>query len=172
MISVRWVLFIMSVTLPAGDVLSPRAVTQGLARPSNQSDSTCSDEKNFSRCFRSLSMANGLTSGGFAYSENTYTGPDGEKVYFRTVHYDSRDRAVQAFDEIEKSATKTLDQAKKVNKNGLEEKLAVLELGNESQRGASIVIATSDNKLMSTQSKSSRDVEIVANQMKKHTPAP
>src|ERR1700691_1950760 len=100
MISVRWVLFFMSVSLPAGDVLSPQAVAQGLARPSNQIDSTCSDEKNFSRCFRLLTMANGFTSGGFAYSENTYTGPDGEKVYFRAVHYDTRDRAVQAFDEI------------------------------------------------------------------------
>jgi hypothetical protein len=117
-------------------------------------------------------MANGFISGGFACSENTYSGPDGEKVYFRTIHYESRDRAVQAFDEIENSATKTLDQAKKVNKNGLEEKLAVLELGSESKHGASIVIATSDNTMMSTQSKSSQDFEIVANQMKKHTAAP
>jgi len=172
MISVRWVLFIISVSLPAGDVLSPQAIAQGVARPSNQIDSTCSDEKNFSRGFRLLTMANGFISGGFACSENTYSGPDGEKVYFRTIHYESRDRAVQAFDEIENSATKTLDQAKKVNKNGLEEKLAVLELGSESKHGASIVIATSDNTMMSTQSKSSQDFEIVANQMKKHTAAP
>ena len=43
-------------------------------------------EFSFSANSRLLRMGNGITKDGFVYSQNVYLGPDGEKVYFQTIH--------------------------------------------------------------------------------------
>jgi hypothetical protein len=130
--------------------------------------SDCADENRFSHCFSLVKMADGVTADHFVYSENTYTGPDGEEVYFRTVHYTSRERAAQEFEDIQKSAIKVSDHAKTVNDDGQEDKLAVLELAGNPQRDGSIIIALVGKNFRSTQSKSLEDILLLANQMKEH----
>jgi hypothetical protein len=143
--------------------------TQTTPQSKDQVNSDCADEKRFSQCFKLVSMANGATADHFIYSENTYTGPDGEKVYFRTVHYTSRERAAQEFEDIEKSAIQVVDRAKTVNDDGEEDELAVLELADNPQRGRSIIISLVGKDFRSTQSKSAEDILILANQMKQQT---
>ena len=134
----------------------------------DQIDASCADEKNFSKCFHLLRMAHGATSDHFIYSENTYEGPDSATIYSRIVHYASHDRAAKEFQDKVKSAVKVLDKARAPNDEGQDDELAVLVLDDKPERGDSIVVAVSGKDFLTTQSKSSQDVLIIANQMKQH----
>jgi hypothetical protein len=167
MISVRWVLLFAFTGWCSANAL---AQSKGAPKPSpsaNPANLDCTDEKNFSRCFKLVSTAHGRN-----FTQNTYTGPDGETVYTAEVSFDSREKAVKAFDELEKSAATTVDTAKLVGKDEREERLDVLRLEGEPFHGAWMAIQTSDDKLLTVQSKSSKDVEIMANQMKEHATKP
>jgi hypothetical protein len=108
----------------------------------DQIDVSCADEKNFSKCFNLLRMANGATSDHFIYSENTYKGPDGATIYSRKVHYASHERAAKEFQDTVKSAAKVLDQARAPNDEGQDDELAVLVLGDKPERTFSPAIET------------------------------
>lgn len=156
----------------AGSGGSAAAMAQSTSSPNppqttNPASLDCADEKNFSRCFKLLRTVHGR-----AFTENTYTGPDGETIYTRALNYDSRGQAVQAFDVIEKSGAKVVEATKLAGKDEREERLVVLQLPGEPLRGSWMVIQTADDKLLTVQSKSSKDVEIMANQMKQRTAKP
>jgi hypothetical protein len=167
MISFRWVFLFAFAGWCGANAVAQSSVAPKTPQATNPASLDCTDEKNFSRCFKLVRTVHGR-----AFTANTYTGPDGETVYTAEVSYDSRERVVQAFVELEKSAAKVLESKKLVGTEEREEKLDVLRLEGEPVRGGTMVIQTSDENLLTVQSKSSKDVEIMANQMKQHTAKP
>lgn len=161
-------LFAVLALVPSPRNWNDDAFLQANPQGNDQIDPSCAEERNFSRCFKLLRMANGATSDNFVYSENTYKGPDGAKVYSRKVHYASHERAAKEFQDKVKSAVKVLDKARAPNDEGQDDELAVLVLDDKPERGESIVVAVSGKDFLTTQSKSSQDVLIIANQMKQH----
>ena len=61
-----------------------------------------------------LRMANGVTKDGFAFSQNTYRGTDGENLYFEIFHYRSAERAKNEFDTRVKDAPHVIERRKKL----------------------------------------------------------
>jgi hypothetical protein len=141
-----------------------QVTTQG----KDQIDPSCEDEKNYSRCFKMLRMANGTTPDHFLYSENTVQGPDGEKIYFQTIHYESHQRASEEFQNRLKSATKVIEHLKSPGDEGQDDEFAILDVGGDKQPSRTIVITVVGKEFRNLKSDSSQDVLIIANQMKHH----
>jgi|HubBroStandDraft_1064217.scaffolds.fasta_scaffold05921_3 hypothetical protein len=123
-------------------------------------------DKEFASKFSLLRMANGLTPDGFGFSENTYRGPDGEKVYFRTFHYHSVERARAEFESRIKTATKVLDRAVTKHDGGGVDETAVLVTTGENGKSLSMIVANVGENFRSVQSNSSEDIKPVADMLK------
>jgi hypothetical protein len=165
-----WFLLFSAVTIasPLPRNWNNSVILQATTPSKDQVDPSCADEKNYSRCFKMLTMANGATPDHFLYSENTVQGPDGEKIYFRTIHYESHQRAGEEFQNILKSATKAIEHLKSPGDDGQENELAILDVGGDKQPSRIIVITVVGKEFRNLKSDSSQDVLIIANQMKHH----
>jgi hypothetical protein len=97
-------------------------IAVGVLAPSTQSPATTNLDPFYPKS-KLLRMANGVTPDGAVFSENIYQGPDGNKVYFRIVHYPSPERAQGEFDSRIKAATRILDRTEA--KRGIESAISV-----------------------------------------------
>lgn len=123
-------------------------------------------DKEFASKFSLVRMANGLTPDGFGFSENTYRGPDGEKLYFRTVHYHSAERARAEFESRIKAATKVLDRAEAKGDGGGVAEMAVLVTTGGSGKQVSAIVLNVGENLRSVQSNLGEDIKQVAEMLK------
>ena len=136
-----------------------------LPGPGPQSGTTEADRE-FASKFSLLRMADGRTPDGFLFSQNTYRGPDGEKVYFRTFHYHSTERARAEFESRIKAATKVLDRVETKGDGGEVDEMAVLVTTGENGKPLSMIVVNAGENFRSVQSNSSEDIKQVADMLR------
>jgi hypothetical protein len=141
--------------------LAPQANPQEKGRADSAS---CAEVINFVSCFRLLRRSHGITKEGFGFSQNDYRGPDGEKVRFRIVHYDSTERARNEFEAQIRSATKVVDHQKKPFDQDKDYEMAELIVGKGNEPGMVISIVGKD--LRSAESDSPQDLAFIMSLMR------
>jgi hypothetical protein len=120
----------------------------------------------FTSRFKLLRMANGITPDHFGFSENTYEGPDLEKVYFRIVHYRSIDRAQGEFDQRMKNAVKVLDRLESKGESGGTDQMAVIVAGEGNAKQRTTILIHVGPDFRTVESNSAQDVLEVAGEIK------
>lgn len=169
-----WLSFVAAATIASGLPFgrwTRDLVSQTGAQSNNQMDRSCSDEKNFSHCFKLLSIAHGHTPDGVSYSQLAWRGPDGEKVQAWIFHYDSTELAKKQFDARVKSAKNVLDRATTLNYGGQAGEMALLEqeavnYGDDEQTDRIRLVSAVGRYFRIVQSKSSQDVQIMSDKLK------
>jgi hypothetical protein len=109
--------------------------------PGGAGEARTEGDKEFASKFNFVLRADGCTPDGFLFSQNTYRGPDGEKVYFRTFHYHSAERARAEFDSRVKPATKVFDRVATKRDGGAVDETAVLVTIGENGKPLSMLVA-------------------------------
>ena len=123
-------------------------------------------DKEFAAKFNLVRSSIGRTPDGYTYTENTYRGPDEEKVYFRTVHYHSTERAKAEFDNRVKTAIAVSDQAEAKRDDGGTDEMAVATIPGENQKQLRMIIVKSGEDFRTVRSNSNSDISEIAAFMK------
>ena len=114
-----------------------------------------------------LSMANGVTSDKFAFSQNTYRGCHGENVYFETFHYLSEERARREFDDRIRDAREIMERRKKLDENGqVRAEMAVLSVARDGKKPCATIVIVSGDLFRVVRSESLDDVLSIAKTLK------
>jgi predicted dehydrogenase len=114
-----------------------------------------------------LRMANGVTKDGFAFSQNTYRGTDGENLYFEIFHYRSAERAKNEFDTRVKDAPHVIERRKKLDDNGqVSAELAVLSVDIDGKKPTAMIVIVSEDTFRDVRSDSLDDILRIAKKLK------
>jgi hypothetical protein len=114
-----------------------------------------------------IRMAHGTMKDGFPFSENLYLGPDGEEVYFKTIHYHSADRVKKEFEAGLKESAKVLDHRKAADKNSqIKSEMVVITRAEGDEKILAMILITSGENLRTVRSYSLEDVLAVAKDLK------
>lgn len=161
--SLAWMwIYLSFAALPASHLQTSRAFQPGDILPQPGSQPPTEADKEFARKFDLIRMANGVTPDGFTFSENTYKGPDGEKVYFRVFHYHPAERARVEFESRIKTASKIVDRVQA--KGGGQ--MVILLTPNENKKQLSVILVYAEDDFRSVQSSSFDDIKRVAEMLK------
>lgn len=118
--------------------------------------------------FRLLRMGNGITKDGFVFSQNVYIGPDGEKVYFQTIHYNSADRVKKEFDSNLDDTVKVIERHETKDKDGqIKSEMAVVTRAGDDQKPVAMILITSGENLRTVRSDSLQDILGVARDLRR-----
>jgi pyocin large subunit-like protein len=132
----------------------------------SQSATTKSSE-DFAAKFKLLRMANGVTSDRVAFSQNTYKGPDGEKVFFTIFHLHSAEKATNEFQDRLKEAKKVVDHpAAQRDGSRVDEMAVITTLGPNAKKESTMIINLAGEEFRTVQSDSTADVLTIAEEMK------
>jgi len=124
-------------------------------------------EFSFNANSRLLRLGNGITKDGFVFSQNVYLGPDGEKVYFQTIHYNSADRVRKEFEAALDDSAKVIEHRNTTDKDGqIKSELVVMTRAGDDQRPAAMILITSGENLRTVRSESLQDILAVARDLR------
>jgi hypothetical protein len=124
-------------------------------------------EFSFNANSRLLRMGNGITKDGFVFSQNVYLGPDGEKVYFQTIHYNSAERVKKEFDSNLDDTVKVIERHEAKEKDGRirSEMVVITRAGDDQkddQKPVAMILRTFGENLYTVRSASLQDIFAVA----------
>jgi hypothetical protein len=140
---------------------------------SGQSDPTQVSPKSVPDTFSSRSklvrISNGVTRDGFAFTKNTYRGPDGQVVDFEIFHFHSKERVTREFDDAISHALKIIDRAKKTGEDGhTTSQMAVLTSRKEGgDEVVAMVVISAGEDFRTVRSSSLQDVLDAAAEIKR-----
>lgn len=116
-------------------------------------------EFSFNANSRLLRMGNGITKDGFVYSQNVYLGPDGEKVYFQTIHYNSAERVKKEFDSRVNDTVNVIERHEAKEKDGhIKSELVVITRAGDDQKPVAMILWTFGETLRTVRSASLQDI--------------
>jgi DNA-binding Lrp family transcriptional regulator len=102
-------------------------------------------------------MGQGVTDDGAFFSQNTFKGPKGEKVFVLMIHYASPDGVKKRFEYEIAKATKVIELSTVTGEKGAKEERAVITIVAKDKNEASMILITAGNELVEVQSYSLRD---------------
>jgi len=102
-------------------------------------------------------MGHGVADDGASFSQNTFQGPNGGKVFVVMVHYASPDAVKKRFEHEIGKATKVIERQRVTGEKGAKEQRAVITFTAKDKKEASMILITAGNELVEVQSYSLQD---------------
>jgi hypothetical protein len=150
--------FLISV-IPALTVTNPTAVTtarnEGAARQTDQHAESAQTKKEAD--FVLVLMSHGVAEDGASFSQNTFKGPNGQKLFVVMIHYASPDDVKKRFEYMIAKAKKVIERQTVAGEKGAKEQRAVITFTARDKNEASMILITAGIELVEVQSYSLQD---------------
>ncbi len=133
---------------------SPSSATtargEGEARQTDQHAESAQPKKEAD--FVLILMGHGVAEDGASFSQNTFKGPNGQKVFVVMIHYASPDGVKRRFEYMIAKATKVIERQTVTGEKGAKEQRAVITFTARDKNEASMILITAGAELVEVQS--------------------